>query len=283
MRFIPADGRNCCNNIFIAVHRCSSIFHPQTFGLFACFYYHKAGMNILKHMCRSISMPQSGVAGLGVHTSSTSIDSKLCPKWLQQSACLPAENQYSSSPKLLKVSVVSELNVCQWCSYKIWLSFSLLTNELDNFFVYSAFGQVTSQCFCLFFCWIFCWAWLIHRWLRECLYDIPFNTSHLSIPLTAACLVYFQPVIITNNAALNIVAQVSLGDKRCPLKWNGWVLVCAYSVSLKADDLLSQTAIPMDCPSTRGWSFPFILLHICQYLVLPMRQLQVHTVSWVCK
>ena len=136
VRFIPADGRNCCNNIFIAVHRCSSIFHPQTFGLFACFYYHKAGMNILKHMCRSISMLQSGVAGLGVHTSSTSIDSKLCPKWLQQLACLPAENQYSSSTKLLKVSEVSELNVCQWCSYKIWLSFSLLTNELDNFFLF---------------------------------------------------------------------------------------------------------------------------------------------------
>ena len=92
VRFIPADGRNCCDNIFIAVHRCSSIFHPQTFGLFACFYYHKAGMNILKHMCRSISMPQSGVAGLGVHTSSTSTDSKLCPKWLQQLACLPANS-----------------------------------------------------------------------------------------------------------------------------------------------------------------------------------------------
>ena len=92
VRFIAADGRNCCDNIFIAVHRCSSIFHPQTFGLFACFYYHKAGMNILKHMCRSISMPQSGVAGLGVHTSSTSTDSKLCPKWLQQLACLPANS-----------------------------------------------------------------------------------------------------------------------------------------------------------------------------------------------
>ena len=48
----------------------------------------------------------------------------------------PAENQYFSGTKLLKVSILSELNVCQWCSYKIWLSFSLLTNELDNRFVF---------------------------------------------------------------------------------------------------------------------------------------------------
>ena len=140
----------------------------------------------------------------------------------------PAENQYFSGTKLLKVSIVSELNVCQWCSYKIWLSFSLLTNELDNRFVYSAFGDVTSRCFCLFFCWNFYWAWLVHRWILEWLYDIPLNTSHLSVPLTAACLVHFQPFVITNNAAWNILVQVSLGGKRCPLKWNGWVLECVH-------------------------------------------------------
>ena len=48
----------------------------------------------------------------------------------------PAENQYSNGTKLLKVSIVSELNMGQWCSYKIWLSFSLLTNELNNFFLF---------------------------------------------------------------------------------------------------------------------------------------------------
>lgn len=80
VRFIPADGCNCCNNIFTAVHHYLSISHPQTFGLFAVFYYHKAGRNTLKHMCRRVSMPQSGVAGSGVHTSSTSLDTKLLSK-----------------------------------------------------------------------------------------------------------------------------------------------------------------------------------------------------------
>lgn len=81
VRFIPADVFNCYICIFITMHHYLSIPHPQKFGMFPVFYYCKAGMKVLKHLCRSLSMPQSGIAGLGARTSPTSLeDAKLLSK-----------------------------------------------------------------------------------------------------------------------------------------------------------------------------------------------------------
>lgn len=73
-------SHNCCNNSFRAMHHYLFTSHSQTFGLFPVFHSHKVGMNVLKPMCWDVSVPQSGVAGLAVHTSAASLDTKYVPQ-----------------------------------------------------------------------------------------------------------------------------------------------------------------------------------------------------------
>lgn len=67
------------------------------------------------------------------------------------------------------------------------------------------------------------------------------HLPYLSIPLTAGHLSYFQPFVVTNDAAINILIQVSF----CRLEISLEVellgrRVCVCSLSLKADKWLSK-------------------------------------------
>lgn len=113
--FVPADAYNCCLYIFVTVHHNLSNSHPQTHGLFPVLYHSEAGMNVVQHTYRSVSMPLSGIAEVGIELHW--VTPNCCPKWLQLLTLPPAQHKCSGDPDF-KVLTVSEFAACRCCSSK---------------------------------------------------------------------------------------------------------------------------------------------------------------------